>query len=227
MKIRLLAALALAILLTPVARASVLFDVSLDTSSLAGNANGPFYVDLQLNDGSGNGDANNAATVSNFSFGGGAVQGATTLIGGASGDMSGTVTLVDSGFFNLFAQAVNPGGLLSFEVLLTANTDAGLSPDEFSFSLLDGSGIPIPTASLQSALVVVDIDSANPAIQGFAALDPYGAIGAPIIRAGGPSSVAEPGSCALLACGLLLLGAIQRRCKARAPTSTAESATRC
>ncbi len=53
------------------ARADAIYNVSLDTSSLIGNAAGPFSLDFQFNDGSGTNDGNNTVTLTNFAFGGG------------------------------------------------------------------------------------------------------------------------------------------------------------
>ena len=50
---------------------ALVFSVNLNTSSLIGNSAGPFYIEFQLNDGSGSipGDGNNTVNISNFDFG--------------------------------------------------------------------------------------------------------------------------------------------------------------
>ncbi len=151
-----------------VCRADLVFHVSLNTTPLMGHPAAPFSVDFQLNDGSGIGDANNTATINNFAFGGGAPAGSPTLTGGASGDLSGTITLTDSSFLNEFFQEFTPGSTLDFEVQLTTNVDAGPTPDQFSFAILDSTLTEIPTLGPGDAFLIVDINSTNPSIQTFA-----------------------------------------------------------
>jgi hypothetical protein len=151
----------------PICRADAIYDVALSTSPLIGEAAGPFSLAFQLNDGSGTGDANNTAILSNFQFGGGSASGLPTLFGGATGDLSSGITLTDSSFFNAFAQPFNPGGLLVFSLQMSTNVDLGGTPDEFSFSILDSSGAPIPTTGFVDAFFILDIDSSNPTPQSF------------------------------------------------------------
>jgi hypothetical protein len=179
-----------------VGNAQIVFDVSLNTSPLIGNGNAPFYIDFQMNDGSGANDGNNTAILSNFQFGGGSGFGVPTLSGGASGSLASTVTLTDSSFFNEFYQPFTPGSSLQFKVILTTNLDSGPIPDEFSFALLDKDLNEIPTTSAQGGFLIVDIDSNRPAGQTFAATAPYTALGSPVVTF--PSSVPEPGSLAFL-----------------------------
>src|SRR5262245_1310147 len=92
--------------------------VSLDTSSLVGQP-GPFSLDFQLNDGSGTGDGNNRARLTDFDFDGGAAAGVPQLTGGASGDLQSSVTLNETAFLNRFQQQFVPGERLSFLLDLT------------------------------------------------------------------------------------------------------------
>ena len=143
------------------ARADTAFTVSLDTSQLSTLYPGitTFALDFQLNDGSGTSDGNNTATLSNFSLGGGSPSGIPDLFGGASGDLSTTVSLTDNSFLNEFTQGFTPGTLLSFDVNLTTNVDAGPFPDWFSFALTE------PGFSFFDVYAQVNIDSANPPVQ--------------------------------------------------------------
>jgi hypothetical protein len=144
------------------------FKVSLDTSVLVGHPAGPFYIDFQLIDGLGTGDANNTVTITNFVFGGGSAVGSPLApFGGASGSLSSSVSITDSAFLNEFTQQFIPGTTLSFDVLLTLNVDSGPTPDAFSFAILDSLLAPIPTTGLGDALLLVNIDSASPPIQTF------------------------------------------------------------
>src|SRR5262245_26936807 len=114
------------------AAADVIFDVTLDTRPLIGNAAQPFFVNFQLNDGTGEGDANNSVAISNFAFGGGEPVGPAILFGGAVGNLAGIVRISDTNFTNLLIQEFVPGDSFSFTVRLTTNVDVGLNPDQFS-----------------------------------------------------------------------------------------------
>ena len=190
--------------------AAFLFNVSLDTSPLIGHPAAPFSLDFQLNDGSATGDRNNTAFLSNFQFGNGGMAGpgSPTLIGGAAGNLSSTVTLQDTRFLNEFFQPFTPGTLLCFDVNLTTNLDNSPTPDQFSFAILDGSGIEIPTEGLGDAFLKVNINSANPAIQTFSTdLSRTDiAVDAPALNA----CVPEPATCGLLMIGLGVLVAGHR-----------------
>ena len=151
--------------------AGILYDVSLDTAPLIGLPAGPFSLAFQLADGSGTGDGNNAAVLTNFQFGGGGVPfGAPITLGSAFGDLSSAVVLTDSSFANFFAQSFTPGDTVSFLLDLTTNVDAGPVPDEFTFSILDNTLNPIPTTAgmFFDVFVQIDIDSSNPTVTIYA-----------------------------------------------------------
>lgn len=195
------------------AAADSIFTVTVDTSSLSG---GPFAVAFQLTDGSGLADGNNTAILSNFLFGGGSATGCPpavcTTTGSASGDLTGSVKLTDTDFFNSFAEQFTVGNTLSFVVDLTTNMDAGGTPDAFAFSLFDN-GSPIPTLDPLGAdtLLSVDISSASPTILTFAT-DPSRttiSLAAPVIGAA-PSAVPEPGTLWLMAIALVALVGVRR-----------------
>lgn len=187
--------------------ADVIYQVSLDTAALGGSSAGPFWLALQLSDGSGTGDGNNAAILSGFDFGGGGPAGSPLLIGSASGDLSSTVVLTDSAGIGYFAQGFTSGSHLQFQLDLTTNVDSGAIPDAFILSVLDQTLTPIPTAAgfPLDMLAEIDIDSDHPAVHTFAgdtSRSPA-AGGSPIgLAAPDISSVPEPGSCVLLASAL-------------------------
>jgi len=146
------------------------YTVSLKLSTLAGHPAGPFAVAFQLTDASGTGDANNTVTISGLNFGGGSPTGTPTLLGGATGSLSSTVTLTDSSFLGYFIQRFAPGTQLSFQVTTTSNVDA-TGADLFSFSLLDSSGQELPTVAGDTffdPFLTISVDSQTATVQSFA-----------------------------------------------------------
>jgi hypothetical protein len=197
-------------LLTVPAQAASTFLVSLDTSTLVGHAAGPFALNFQFNDGSGSGDANNTATLSDFLFYGGTSIGTATTLGGASGDLVSTATITDSAFLNVFTQSFISANLLTFRLSLTTNADAGPAPDQFSMAIFDSTGFEIPTMGLYTvgsdAMLIIDIDAGGLAIRTFGgdlSRVPFGG-GHPIAIAA-PQIVPEPWTFVLLAVGMTAL----------------------
>lgn len=177
--------------------------VTLDTSGLSGT----FELGFVLIDGSATDDANNAVTLSNFAFGSGGSAGAVdTLLttAGASGDFSSGATLIDSEFLNVFAETFTAGELLTFDLGTTTNVDAGATPDQLSIVLFQGDGTPIPSSDPSGALLLVNIDSAHPALQTF----PTELTAAPTITF--PAKVPEPPTHLLFALALSALWVMQR-----------------
>ena len=191
--------------------AGVLFDISMNTAPLMSHAAGPFSLEFQLNDGRGTGDANNTATLSSFAFGGGAPMGLPTVAGGSNGNLSSSVNLTDSSFFNQFIQGFTPGSMLQFRLSLTTNVDSGGTPDQFSFAILDKNNTEIPTlaGSFFDVFVSIDIESSNPTVTTFASdtMRSPAAGGLPITIAAPQvtpvaPSVPEPSTTLLFATGL-------------------------
>lgn len=165
------------LLLAAPAWANIAFHVSVDTNGLVGSSSAPFTIDFQLNDGGV--PNNNSASIAAITFGGGAATGAPTLSGGATGSLTTGVSLADSSPFNEFDQTFTPGSTLGFDVNLTTNVDAGPTPDQFSFAILDKNQAELGTTDPSSAntIVTVNLDSANPTIQHYASNPPtFGAV---------------------------------------------------
>jgi len=162
-----------ALAVATVSKAQLQLHVAVDTSSLVGNPGGPYSLDFQLNDGSGWGDSNNTAALSNFQFGTGTAVGSGSTFGGTGGDLSSNVWLTDSNsLLNDFYQGFTPGSWLSFDLTLTTNVDGGGTPDLFSFAILDGALMNLPTKSLGSdTFMEINLDSASPSVATFASLD--------------------------------------------------------
>lgn len=200
------AALAAALLgCASLAPAQIAFNVTVDTSALTGSMANPLFLDFQLNDGAGWGDANNTAVISNFRFGGGTAFAPATHFGDATGDFSSSVRLSDSTAFNEFYQGFAPGAWLSFTVSLSTQVDSGLDPDLFGFAILDSNLSNIATTAPGSDLFVqVNLDSSQPTILVFGSLD--GTVPAPQVV-----PVPEPSTYGLLGGAGLLLACFYRR----------------
>lgn len=152
------------LLIAAACEADVICDVSLDTSGLVGNVNGPFAVDFQLTSGDTTSGVVNTATVSSFAFGTGGSAGTGNPFlnsGNTSGDLGSTVTVTTSGgtFFNEFSQYFMPGSLLTFQIDLTNNPQSSGTPDEFTFQLIDNTLNEISTTdpSGSNSLIIVDL----------------------------------------------------------------------
>jgi hypothetical protein len=204
--LRALAIAATLVASTVVSHAQMAYQVWVDTHSLIANPAAPFSLDFQLNDGSGFGDSNNSATISNIQFGGGSAFGSATTTGNAMGSLSSSVALTDTDpRLNEFYQGFTPGSWLSFKVTLSTHVDSGVTPDVFSFSILDSNLFNLPTTSFGTdTFLEVNIDSATPTIATFASAE--GSIAAPFATA-----VPEASTYGVWAGGLALMAAIVRR----------------
>jgi hypothetical protein len=149
--------LALTLALAPTwARAAFVFEVTLNNPQALKNvtygAGAPYALDFTLTSG-GN---TNTVIINGFNLGGGtALSSQIFTTGGASGNINappGSVTVTDNaavnpgaGAFNDFNQVFTPGTLaVTFAVNMTTSYVSG-TPDRFTFSILDKTGIPIPT----------------------------------------------------------------------------------
>ncbi len=204
---------------------AVTYNFYMDTAPLVGEVAGPFSLEFQLNDGSGTGDGLNPATLSDFNFGGGATAGAPSLIGGATGDASTSISITESSFFNQFIQPFTPGSELDFQLSLSTNVQPGPVPDQFTFSILDSTGSELPTLSFFDVFVEIDIDSGNPSVLTFptdttqtpVAGGPPIDIAAPIATLAG--TVPEPESGLLLMTALGCMLPVMRRRRRQSPTT--------
>jgi hypothetical protein len=171
-------------------------DVSINTSGLPTTPESEIF--FVFTDGSGTGDANNTATLTTFALGGGAVGAVDSLntFGGATGDISSTVSLTDSSFTNVFAETFSAGTSLSFLLNLTTNLDAGGTPDQFSIAIADPSGTFISTSDPTGFdnLLVINLDSASPSSSTYSSLVN--------VSSPGPVTTPEPATILLLTAGL-------------------------
>ncbi len=180
-------------------------NVSINTSGLPISPGSEIF--FIFTDGSGAGDANNTAAMSTFALGGGSV-GAVDLantFGGASGDMSSTVSLADSAFTNVFAETFSAGTSVSFLLNLSTNVDAGGTPDQFSIAIADPSGTFISTSDPTGFdnLLVINLDSASPSTSTYSSLVN--------VSSPGPVSTPEPATILILTAGLAALALFRKR----------------
>lgn len=205
---------AFALFISPAARAQAVFEINVNTSALIGHPAGPFYLDFQLNDGAGVGNGNNTATLSGFSFGGGAPLGAATVFGNVTGNLASTITLRDTTPFNEFFQAFTAGSALRFTLTLSNQVSVPV-PDLFSFAILDNDLFNLPTLAPGSdALFTVDIAGGTPIVNTYAGSSVFAPVagGLPIaLPAPAVVPVPEPSTYGLVGAALVGIVAWQRR----------------
>jgi len=204
-------AIAIAALLAPAATqaANFNFHVDLNVASLIGAPNSPFFLDFQLNEGSGT--APNSVTISNFLFTGGSASGSPSLFGTASGNLGSSVSLSDnpsSPFNEMFQGFSGSTTDIQFDVSLSQNSP-GVTPDGFLVSVLDSEANNPPiltTDSGNSSMLTVPIGSANTLgdVQTFTSTSPAGATAT-------VSAVPEPSSAVALIGGVGCLLGLRRR----------------
>jgi hypothetical protein len=130
--------------LLPSTAGAVVYDVTVDTTPLAGQA-----VDLQFDVIDGDVATNNAITISDFMDGtlGAGTENCTPFAGCVSGSLLSTLTIDDRNFLNEWLQATTLDTTLTFRLTATTNfdTSGGSSvPDDFAFSIsAPGIGTPL------------------------------------------------------------------------------------
>jgi len=202
-------------------RADITYRVTIATDALQGAPAGPFYVDFQLFDGTGAGNANTTVSLSNFNFGGGSSVAGTFDAGGVSGSLDSNITLTDSSFYNEFYQGFTPGSTLQFDLQISSSPQGGVTPDSFAFAFLDSTLSNLPTLAPGSDVFsYVEIGDGDPVVTNYASNDSI------IPNAGGPGlSILAPSFQpvpeastfgAAAAVGLLALAGLRRRKQVRA-----------
>jgi hypothetical protein len=148
-----------AIVAATLAAADTRGTVTIDTSALANNANGPFTIDVQFIEGDGGASGNNSVTLTNFSLGGGSIVTApASLTGGVT--VAGSpfsVVLANTSFFQDVQFSFTPGSSLTFQYDSTSNVDP-VAPDTFTLAIFDSNGNEIPTTNANGFNSFVEID---------------------------------------------------------------------
>jgi hypothetical protein len=204
--------------LAPASQATdLIYTVVIDTSSLVGNPDAPFSLDLDFVTGSstgGHGNVTNTVTLSNFVFTGGAAEAAPNFTqGGQSGSVGTSVILTNSSLNNEFAIGFSTFPTqIRFQVDETTNSEVvgngTANPDQFNVYLDDfntASGF-VPTTDPSGANTLV----ASPINSGMT-LSSVSTSSSVTPDAGVTASVPEPGSAALLLFGAVGLAARRKR----------------
>jgi hypothetical protein len=176
-----------------------------------------YYTDFALIDGSGAGDGNSTAAVSNLLFTSGAAGAVLSpTLGNVTGSPDTTLTLTDghaaSGPHADYAQAFTVSdstSQFSFDLLLGATSvDAGATPDNFTFQILDSNQSPLATnGPAGMEFVTADYTSTAPTATGYHSTDPGTPVTATVTGASvapEPSSAVTGAIFSLSVCGLLL-----------------------
>jgi len=153
-----------------VAWADEVVNISVNTSSLAGQAGSEVFFELV--DGSGTGNGLNTTTMSNFVLGGGSAGAVDPFntFGGASGDMGSTVSINDNSPESEFAQLLTPGTSLAFKLDLTNYVEPGPIPDAFYMFVTNPGGTSIANTSDPTgfnSLFAVTFNSSLPSITNY------------------------------------------------------------
>ncbi len=118
-----------------------------------------YSVNFFMTGGQGN---NDSVTISNFAITA-ASLGTSSSTGDILGSLATQLTVGDTPFFNDYNQIITPDGtsnpvVITFEMTATTHFASGSFPDNFSFSILDASGNPIPTTdTFASTLLNFDL----------------------------------------------------------------------
>ena len=133
--------------------------VTVTTSGLAGTS---AALAFNLVDG---GPPPNATTITSFATDG--TLGSSQSSGSVTGTLPGTVTLLDTGFFNEYLQFMTLGNEISFIFDTTGNAPApGSLPDAFSLFLLDATTllplVPTSDPTGADALLLYNIGDPDP-----------------------------------------------------------------
>jgi hypothetical protein len=210
-----IALLLLGILTPESAYADLIFNFSVDTSSLSGQ-NG--FLDFQFNPGDSSALSANA-TVTLFQTTGGILQQPALLTGDASGSLPGTLTLDNGTVYNDAFQGLIFGNSFAFTLTLSGpaiDTPGGTVGSAFALSLYAADGItPLLTTDPNGSIATIDLNSNGTGTPESFPQSPTDNTPAASVTALG--AVPEPSTftgvllCSSLQAGLILFRRAQRR----------------
>jgi hypothetical protein len=192
-------------LFASLASASTIYQISVDTTSVSGNA-GSIY--MQFNPGPGT-VAPATASILNFGLTGGTLAAAPDPPnGGVSGTLPGTVTMANSSALNDYFHTLTYGAQLLFQLEVSATPAGGeTGGNVFNLFLLNGDGTANVFSSSNVDGVLVGIDLA---VDGTPSLSNFNSdvVSAAVVPTG---EIPEPATCWLAGGALVLAGAARRK----------------
>lgn len=179
--------------LTPALADPITFQVTINTTPIAGTS-GFLAFDLL----GGSPLQGNTASISGFATTG--TLGSSSTSGNVTGSLtSPPVVLSTSMFFNEYLQGITFGaGVTTFNLTLSENFSGGI-PDSFSFFLLDNTLTPFTTSDPTGANALFAIDITNATA---AAVFTSASATATVTVVQGPNPIPEPATILLLGSGL-------------------------
>lgn len=192
------------------ARASSIFIIETDTSSLSGSSG---YIDLQYEGNAGAGSS--IATITGFSTDGSLGSPATiSLMGDASGDLASSVTILNgaltSSGYNDYNEALTFGTFTEVEVALS-NPVGGTMNSAFTLSFYaSDDATPVLSTYLSGASASLTVEPDGTVLTETYA-DDAGKYDTTVTYGSGPSPVPEPSSFYFVGAGLALLAGIAAR----------------
>src|SRR5258708_23365141 len=212
-RVRVMAAFAI-LALSAAAKAAatpITYLVGVNTSGITGLMG---KLDFQFNPGSGTLSA--SVDISSFSSTGGSLTGSPTLNGGASGNLTSTVHIANSGGLNEYLQNFTFGTALQFQIFFSGaalSSPNNTSTDTFGLALYNSSFMPqLNNGSQGDFIATVDVNTDGSTTPHLAS-SPSGLVTVtPVVSTGVP----EPSTWAL--CGIAMSGIAlwrrRRRCRA-------------
>ena len=194
---------------------NLLYNVTLNLSSLVGNTDGPYSLDFQLATGSGN--VINSVSLSQFVFTGGSSTGTDFSTGGVTGSAPGGITLTNSSLVdNETAFALSPGVTqVSFLVSETPNSEVVSNgtpiPDQFNIALLNNASLgenniltTDPSGNNELVSSTISSNETVASVKTFTSLSPDAGVSVVV-------TAPEPSTYAMLLSGLVALGMVALR----------------